>query len=267
MRKGRAHEGEHENGERWLLTYADMITLLMAFFIMLYSMSQIDLKKFSAMTGSVQAQLGGTGILEGSMNSEKGPELRSGSPGIMPSLSGQPAALKQALDRDLGALTAEAGLKISANADEVKLSLPATTLHFASGSAQPTKSMLRVLQRLAAVLSRIDCAVKVTGHTCNLPVQNTQYQSNWELSADRARNVAFLLIRYGGVSAKYCSFMGMADSQPLAPNDTEAHRALNRRVEITLKSRDGVRATSTHTRAVDISPHLDLQAPKDKEQR
>ena len=84
MRKGRKQEGEHENGERWLLTYADMITLLMVFFIMLYSMSQLDLKKFSAVTGSIQAQLGGTGVLEGSMNSEQGPEPRSGSPGIIP---------------------------------------------------------------------------------------------------------------------------------------------------------------------------------------
>jgi chemotaxis protein MotB len=266
MRKGRGHDGEHENGERWLLTYADMITLLMAFFIMLYSMSQVDLKKFSAMTGSVQAQLGGTGLLEGSMNSEQGPELRSGSPGIMPSLG--TVALKQSLEKDLGPLMADSGLTITANDNEVKLSLPATVLHFASGSAEPTKGMLRVLQRLAAALSRTDCAVKVTGHTCNLPVQNTQYHSNWELSADRARNVAFRLIRYGGVSARQCSFMGLADSQPLAPNDTEARRALNRRVEISLKPMDAAGTAKdkpTQTNAVDIRPHLDLQAPDNEE--
>ena len=264
MRKGRKQEGEHENGERWLLTYADMITLLMAFFIMLYSMSQLDLKKFSAVTGSIQAQLGGTGVLEGSMNSEQGPELRSGSPGIMPSLS--TGALKQTLEEDLGPLMAASGLRITTRDGEIKLSLPATTLHFASGSAEPTKGMLRVLQRLAAALSRTDCAVKVTGHTCNLPVQNAQYHSNWELSADRARNVAFRLIRYGGASAKQCSFMGMADSQPLAPNDTDAHRALNRRVEISLKPRDtAAKGKPTKSQAVDIRPHLDLQTLDNEE--
>lgn len=274
MARRRKHSEEHENGERWLLTYADMITLLMALFIMLYSMSQLDLKKFDALTGAVQAQLGGTGILKGSMNASPGPEQRTGAVGIMPQLGGSPAALKKKLEKELQPLMASAGLTITSAPDSVTISVPETVMHFAAGSAEPTPAMLAVLKRLAKALSKHRGRVKITGHTCSLPVRNERYQSNWELSADRARNIAFRLIDYGGVRATNCSFMGLADTSPVAANDTEAHRQLNRRVEITLEPlpaavgtqnpnqpADSLSSSNTEpSRAVDIRPHLDRAA-------
>lgn len=275
MARRRKHSEEHENGERWLLTYADMITLLMALFIMLYSMSQLDIKKFDAMTGAVQAQLGGTGILKGAMNPSPGPEQRSGAPGIMPQLGGSPATLKKKLAQELEPLMASAGLTIANTADGVTISIPATILHFAAGSADPTPAMLVVLQKLAKALGQQRGRLKVTGHTCSLPVHNQRYQSNWELSADRARNVAFRLIDYGGVRAENCSFMGLADTAPVAANDTEEHRQFNRRVEITIQAL-APPATGTEDRnkpaepatakqaepahTVDIRPHLEQAA-------
>lgn len=278
MARRRKHSEEHENAERWLLTYADMITLLMAFFIMLYAMSQLDIKKFDAMTGSVQAQLGGTGILKGSMNANPGPEQRSGAPGIMPQLGGSPAALKKKLEKELKPLMSGAGLTIASTADSVTISLPASVVHFAAGSAEPTPAMLAVLRQLARTLARHRSRVKITGHTCSLPVHNERYQSNWELSADRARNVAFRLIDYGGIRAGRCSFMGLADTVPVAANDTEADRQRNRRVEVTIEA---LRSAPSAARAreetgmqdatgsdektgpsgpVDIRPHLERAA-------
>jgi len=262
MARRSARTQDHDNAERWLLTYADMITLLMAFFIMLYSMSQLDLKKFDAMTGAVQAQLGGSGVLKGSVSVTQAPGKHTGVPGIMPTAGGGgQRALKQALADRLQPLVG--GLRISSDGDGVKVTLPATRLYFAPGSATPTTAMLRALQALAETLAGGAAGppgsftVRVVGHTCNLPVHNGSYDSNWELSTDRARNVAFRLIRYGAVRAQDCSVMGLADTQPAFPNDTEERRARNRRVEISIQPRPdahGARAGATPAVSAPPSP-------------
>lgn len=262
-RRRRVHPDEHENAERWLLTYADMITLLMAFFIMLYSMSQIDLKKFAAMTGSVQAQLGGVGMLDGSASSSESPEMTSGTPGIAPSL-GAAEALQQRIQQALAPVLGGSGLSVSSDGDETRISIPGSEVFFAAGSAELRPKALAALQRLAGALAKQPCRLKVTGHTCNLPVRGGRYRSNWELSADRARNVAFTLIRFGGVEADSCAFMGYADTQPVASNATEAGRVQNRRVDIVVKplmvTQQSSQSTSREA-AVDIAPHLERVGP------
>lgn len=263
MSRRRHQAEEHENAERWLLTYADMITLLMAFFIMLYSMSQLDIKKFADMKGSVQAELGSRGMLKGSTAATEAALMPSGSSGIIPQLGlAASFGLKQALERELAPLAKSAGLGITLKGQDVKVTLPATTLMFPSGKADLSPTMKQLLQKLAAVIARRRCMVKVTGHTCNLPVHNEKYSSNWELSADRARNVAFYLIRQGVVSAADCSFMGLADTQSLAPNTSELNRRRNRRVEISLRPRDEPSApdsaASTRAPARAAPPHIDL---------
>ena len=295
MAKRRGHTDEHENTERWLLTYADMITLLMAFFIMLYAMSQLDIKKFEAMTGSVQAQLGGSGMLQGAQSPKPSPEIRTGTPGIAPSFDNRDTgAARESLRQELAPIARKAGITLSTKGDEVTLSVPATQLRFAAGSADLTAAGQEVLRRLAKVLAQGRYEVKVGGHTCDLPVHTERYNSNWELSADRARNVAFYLITLGGVSAKHCTVMGYADTQPLVPNDSEAHRARNRRVEIAIRplaasAEETPVATATQPAAapattpapaasgqpavssqqgpaVDILPHLDPAATPTKEE-
>ena len=266
-RRRRAHSEEHENAERWLLTYADMITLLMAFFIMLYSMSQIDLKKFAAMTGSLQAQLGGVGLLDGSASNADGPKVTSGSPGIAPSL-GAAAALQQSIRQALAPVTGRSGLTVSGDGEETRVSIPGSEVFFAAGSAELRPKALAALQRLAGALAKQPCRLKVTGHTCNLPVRGGRYRSNWELSADRARNVAFTLIRYGGAEADSCTFMGYADTQPVASNATEAGRVRNRRVEIVVKPLVAAEPSPQSTgreAAVDIAPHLERVGPVTQE--
>jgi chemotaxis protein MotB len=285
MAKRRGHSEEHENAERWLLTYADMITLLMAFFIMLYAMSQLDIKKFEAMTGSVQAQLGGSGLLHGAQNAKPAPEIRSGTPGIAPSLGARDtAASGKSLRQELAPIARKAGMKLTGEGDEVTVSVPTAQLRFAAGSADLTQPGREVLKRLATVLAKGRYEVKVGGHTCDLPVKNEHYNSNWELSADRARNVAFYLISLGAMSAKNCTVMGYADTQPLVADDSEAHRARNRRVEIMIRpladevaaDTEAPAATPAATSAaatsppgnqagVDIAPHLSPVSSDTKE--
>lgn len=220
MAKRRRHaEGEHENAERWLLTYADMITLLMAFFIMLYSMSQLDAKKFSAVADAVRAELGGSAILPGS----KGVDGTAA------------AALKQSVEHEISLAAGGEGVEVLGGDGEVTVRLPSSTVFFNPGSAELTTAMVRVLQRLTPLVARDRCVVKVLGHTCSYPTHNARYPSNWELSSDRARNVALFLVRRGAVSPDNCSFMGFADTRPLVANDSDANHARNRRVEILLR--------------------------------
>jgi chemotaxis protein MotB len=251
----------------------------MAFFIMLYSMSQLDIKKFEAMTGSVQAQLGGGGLLQGSQSASPGPEIRTGAPGIAPSLGGRDTAGPRSLARDLRPLARAAGLGLSTNGDQVTLSLPSARLQFAAGSADLTPAAQAILRKLAKVLAQRPCRVQVSGHTCDLPVSSDKYHSNWELSADRARNVAFYLIHLGAVSAENCSFMGYADTRPLQANTSARRRAGNRRVEIAMEPLeapdDGASATdadepddepddaTTPVPKIDIRPKLGPVTPHD----
>jgi chemotaxis protein MotB len=233
--KKRRQHSEEGNVDRWLITYADMITLLMAFFVMLYSMSQIDLKKFAAMAGSVRAELGGTGLLTGSSGvaaaSATGPTVL----GIAPSFAYQVTGkLREATERSLRDVARQTGIEVVSSGEDIVVRIPTSELFFALGSAELTSAMLKVLQRLVKVIRGQQCTVKVEGHTCDLPIRSARYPSNWELSADRARNIALYFAKDGGVPPERLSFMGFADTRPLVPNTTEAQRRRNRRVEITL---------------------------------
>jgi chemotaxis protein MotB len=228
------HEAE-ENAERWLLTYADMITLLMAFFIMLYSMSQLDLKKFEMMAGSVRAELGGSAILQGSRGVAKAASIAEGGGGVASALNYQIAVkMCDNVGRNLQDVTAQTGLKVFRKGSEVIVRLPASDVLFAPGNADLSPAMFGVLKRLASVLRKYRCGVKVEGHTCDLPIHNEHFASNWELSADRARNVALYFVRQGGVAADSISCMGFAHTRPLIANTSEVNRAHNRRVDIVL---------------------------------
>lgn len=235
-KRKQAHE-EHENAERWLLTYADMITLLMAFFIMLYSMSQIDIKKFSAVASSVRAELGGTALLTGSTGVGTGMPMGKDTAGIAPTIGPKVAAdLARSINEEIGRLGSGMGIEVSDSGNgEVTISLPGSALLFAPGSAELTAGTLRVLAGMLPAIARRNCQVKVSGHTDDLPLRSSTYASNWELSADRARNIALYLVKHRAVSSDHCSFMGYADTQPLLPNISEANRARNRRVEISLR--------------------------------
>lgn len=232
----RKHE-EHENLERWLLTYADMITLLMAFFIMLYSMSQLDIAKFQAMAGALRQELGGSGVLTGSSGVTRGgpSPLKSGGPQLRPRPEFAAAAqLGTAVRQQLDSLRSESGLQVLQRDDTVVIRVPATAVNFAPGSATLTPGMVRILQRVGQIAAKRGLAVRAEGHTCNLPINSAQYPSNWELSADRARNMALFLVRHAGLSPERVSFMGYADTRPLASNTCEANRRQNRRVEFVL---------------------------------
>ncbi|MCW3061585.1 MAG: OmpA/MotB domain protein [Capsulimonas sp.] len=254
-RKKRGGEGEHENAERWLLTYADMITLLVAFFIMLYAMSVMNIKKFEQLATSVRGGFGGN-MMNGAPNITHGGGL-DGSPAVVndskhadmpptaeefPKLgkSSGESADKKNLDHAYEVMSAyikEKKLSKVMNVVQTSRGVIVTVMTdkmlFAKGGADLKPDELALLNEVAKVVNTVPNNVRVEGHTDNLAIHTLRYPSNWELSVTRATTV----LRYfnqRGVSPSRLEAAGYADQHPIVSNDTEESRARNRRVEIVL---------------------------------
>ena len=249
-------EGEHENSERWLLTYADMITLLVAFFIMLYSMSVMNQAKFEQLAVSVRSGFG-TSVSNGVPTIfSRGGGLNA-TPSIINSSKSAPQSdedfLKttrahqdsDGLDKAYAAVKAyieKNKLKDSMSVERNERGVVVTVLTdktlFAPGQADLRLEENGMLQSVSGVLNKAvaDNPVRIEGHTDSLPIHTARFPSNWELSTTRATTV----LRYfeaQGVSSKRLEAAGYADQRPLGPNDTDTDRARNRRVEIVILRR------------------------------
>jgi chemotaxis protein MotB len=240
----RDHEEEHENEERWLLTYADMITLLMVLFIVLFSIGQLDLKKFQQLSsglaqsfGTAQnvALTGGTGVLDGGA-APIDPQLASN---VLAQQQAEAAAARRQLEA-----TAEKvketlvgqglGDKVTFRFEDRGLVLQIVTdeVLFDLGKAELRPEGRAVLDGLADALRAVPNKLSVEGHTDNRPISGFPFASNWELSTFRAATVLRHLVEQRGLDGKRIAAAGYGEQQPLVPNDTLEHQAKNRRVEI-----------------------------------
>jgi chemotaxis protein MotB len=262
-KRGGGTEGEHENSERWLLTYADMITLLVAFFIMLYSMSVMNQAKFQQLAISVRSGFGAS-----AMNGVPTVFSRGGGQDSTPALltsskAGQPVTddfLKSikaqqdsdGLDKAYQIVKAyihknhlQSMMQVARNERGVVVTVMTDKMLFARGDADLRPEELSLLHTVANVTKTVPLnPIRVEGHTDSLPIHTERFPSNWELSTTRATTV----LRYFeacGVASKRLEASGYADQRPLAPNDTEANRATNRRVEIVLLRRYPQNADTT----------------------
>ncbi|MFN0154578.1 MAG: flagellar motor protein MotB [Gaiella sp.] len=277
-RKGGGGHGHDGPDERWLLTYADMITLLMALFIVMWSMSTVNISRFAALRDSLTQAFNGK-LAEG------GESIQNGAPGLLPtqdSIIGPEKPLpvsfankavpniptpqtvdKAAEQEDLENLVRlqqridefakERGLQksVKTKIDERGLVVRLLTdeLLFDSGHAILKRESLAVLREVATLLAdreRVPNPLRVEGNTDNIPISTAQFPSNWELSAARATAVLqFLLDR--GVAPKRSSVAGYADQRPIASNETPAGRSLNRRVELVVLRRSLAAAEGVST--------------------
>ena len=231
------HE-EHENHERWLVSYADFITLLFAFFVVMYSISSVNEGKFRTVSDSIKAALN---------------PIVSPANTAVPFTIGQNKAVKvdptidiarepalRRLRQIMRSLKDEMHLdtiqlKELTNGDIV-LTLPDTVL-FRSGESALRSQARPFIQAIGEVLIELDRHVRVEGHTDNVPITTVQFPSNWELSATRAVTVVRTLSEQYGVPANHLTAVGHADSRSLTDNLTPEHRAKNRRVEIVVQER------------------------------
>ena len=253
-RRKRLVEEEHENHERWLITYADMITLLMAFFIMLFAMSQVDLAKFKEFSGGLQthytggaqemnlATEGGQGVLDGGSGMSQ-TELLTAAEQVLDKQAQEELARELERDR-LGHVeevvtrrAREAGLTgkvdFRLEARGLVVTIVSDDVMFPLGSADLEPQGRAVLRGLAGVLRRMPNHIAIEGHTDNVPVSGGPYGDNWVLSTARATSVLQHLLSVD-VPASRLSAAGYADQRPLEPNTTSSNRAANRRVEIVI---------------------------------
>lgn len=220
-----------ENHERWLITYADLITLLLVFFIVLYSGSQDDAKKFAILAGSLHDAFNVLGDGNGTGGSSA---VFTGTGSTNAGGSSQELSDFEALQGVIQQIAKERGLgdrlNIRMEQDRIIIGMGSDLL-FASGSAQLRPSALPVIDALAASLKGNPNEIRVDGHTDNVPHNSVDYASNWELSSARATAVLRRLMEVGLPANKlYAAAYG--DARPRADNSTAEGRAQNRRAEI-----------------------------------
>lgn len=228
MSKKKAKPAEKENAERWLLTYADLITLLLVLFIVLYSMAAVDQKKFEGMAQSLAVVFGGVGrngVLDGG---------RSVMPGTMPF---KERLNMQNTEERVKRLIATMGLKgkVSTTYEErgLVISIKDSVL-FLSGSAELTPNAEEIVKGVGVILAKMPNSIRVEGHTDNDRIHTDRFFSNWELSTSRATNVLQYLILHTGIVPERMSAAGYGEYKPKVPNTSEENKVQNRRVDIVL---------------------------------
>lgn len=243
---------EHENHDRWLVSYADFITLLFAFFVVMYAVSLVNEGMYRVLSDSIVSAFhrnsGASGEAPTSIIPRGSailfPLIAPRKPVIVPIQ--KPAELKhetrekmrnmaQEIHDVLSPLIQNGQVRITENARGITLDINANVL-FQPGDALLSVEAVHALSAVARILAKTDFSITVEGHTDNTPIATPQFPSNWELSGVRASSVVRLLIDHG-VSPTQLTVIGYADQRPLADNDSPEHRARNRRVAITIESR------------------------------
>ncbi len=232
---------EKANHERWLVSYADFITLLFAFFVVLFASSQADKKKQAQVAEAVKAAFTEMGVFDPGSKTLSLSEQSSaaGKPTIMPMpLPTEQSIdeLKQSIDRILAEQVAQGHLAngsvtTGVSPDGLVISLKDAGF-FASGSAEVTLNSLHILTTIVDAMP--NRAVRIEGHTDTVPIHTQEFASNWELSTARASAIARFIIERGTIDAGKISAAGYAEYHPIASNATEEGRTQNRRVDIIL---------------------------------
>ncbi len=228
----RKKEDEHENLERWLITYADLITLLLAFFIMMYTFSKQDAQKHQEVAERLKTIFkGGSSVLK---------EGRAGGRNLInPSLAaaGTGRQIEAELENQIAAMAGanDEGHKISVFRDGRGIVIRIMDrAFFDEGKAELKETAKSALRKIATILEKSNNHVMIEGHTDNVPINTAEFRSNWELSTRRATEVVRHLIEKYGFEPSRISASGYAEYRPVAANDTVQNRALNRRIEIIL---------------------------------
>lgn len=219
--------------DRWLIAYADMITILLACFASLYA-ATLD-RPVSAAKNPAPDLTRRPAVARGALAGERGDS------------EGDASTLRLALDRIVQAHGEIAAIDLTADARGLVISLPEAG-SFPTGRAEPSAAAEALLTEIAAVLANESAAIRVEGHTDDVPMRSAEFASNWELSTARATHVVQFLVERGGLSPVRLSAAGYGEFKPRVANDTPAARARNRRVDIVVLSADTMRAEEPSVR-------------------
>lgn len=239
-KKNKHQEHEEHADESWLLPYSDLMTLLLALFIVLYGMSSVDAQKFQEMSEAFNSVLtGGKGVLEHSSissnpSSNDLPNSSLNRSELMRQEQENLEALKQQLDNYIqqNGLTEDLDTKL--NKSQLMITISDNAL-FPSGEAEVKPEARLLAKAISTMLQQFpDYEVIVSGHTDNVPISNYEFPSNWDLSSARALNFMKILLLNQNLDPIKFSAIGYGEYHPVTGNDTAAGRAQNRRVEVSI---------------------------------
>lgn len=248
MSRRRQRPEEPINHDRWLVSYADFVTLLFAFFVVMYSISSINEGKYKVLSDSLE------GIFHNPERSMKpipvGDERLTGDSSVdhlnvfgsahaedpLQSIAAQ-------IHEEFSALLEGGQLQVHANEMWLELELSSSLL-FPSGDAIPDHQAFDIVEKISNILAPFENPIQVEGFTDNLPISTAQYPTNWELSAARAASVVRMLAM-GGVQPERLAAVGYGEFQPIADNSKAAGRARNRRVVLLISRHTDTRRQTT----------------------
>lgn len=245
MARRKKHEEEHENHERWLVSYADFITLLFAFFVVLYSVSRVDNKRMAQAVQSIQWAMhfggsGGTGalpIFDGPVSNGGGPALNSGTMNQQPHERAI-ELIRKRIERHIKPFLMERSTKTTVNVavEGRRLTVRlAATEFFDPGQAALRPQILSILDAIAAELVPLERTLRVEGHTDETPLGGERYRNNWDLSAARAATVVTYLEAAHRARPELLQAVGLGSAHPVSREGTEEARERNRRVELVIE--------------------------------
>ena len=225
MATSRRRRREGVSRDRWLISYADFITLLFAFFTTLYAISTVDDSKLTRVAVGLQDALDVPDAAR-----HRGNKI----PVVGESLlTREQLDAKAVLKRDMAEDLESGRMELLEDRRGLVLSIPEASA-FATGSADLSPTAMQAVERLAGSLRKLPDAVLIEGHTDDVPIHTVRFASNWELSTARATAVVQWLIERGGVEASRLSAAGYGEFHPRVPNESAQARARNRRVDVVI---------------------------------
>ena len=236
MSRKRRRESKGSGSPAWMTTFSDLMTLLLTFFILLYSFSNLDVVKFQNIAKALQSALTGQGAITIFENDSP--------PGDTPleEMNPSPDHLSESLSRETKEIYEKVYNFIENEGLEAEVTLRADhrgviidikdTILFDSGEATLKTTSKNILEKVTKLINEFKNNIIIEGHTDNVPMHNRQFPSNWELSAIRATTVVRYFAEERGINPKRLSVGGYGEYNPIAPNDSDENRSLNRRVNI-----------------------------------
>ncbi|RFC37494.1 MAG: chemotaxis protein MotB [Candidatus Nitrotoga sp. SPKER] len=248
----RVRHKEHDNHDRWLISYADFITLLFAFFVVMYALSSVNENKYQMFSASLTSAFGKQiakpetitpaneqDLLLKSLVDRRNAKLAEQQQEAMQDIA-------KKINQVMSVLVKNGEVSVMQTNRGVAVEINASAL-FNQGDAVLQGGAINTLAEVAKVLEQVDLAIEVEGHTDNIPINTQQFPSNWELSSARASSVVRLFIGHG-LRPQYLKAIGSAANYPVTSNDTVEGRARNRRITVTI-----------------LSPSVERTAPASKE--
>lgn len=220
--------------DRWIISYADFVTLLFAFFTTMYAASTIDVAKMSGVAQGLQTAFDRSPAPAGPALGGKGAGVLNGG---SRAVDEQIAMVRTAVESELFDAIQAGQVEVNRDRRGLVISIPESSA-FPVGSAELSAALSDVVRRLSNAVERLPNAIRIEGHTDNVPIHTPRFASNWELSAARSIQVVGVLMESGAVSPNRLSVAGYGEYRPREPNTSPTGRSRNRRVDIVVLNAD-----------------------------